>query len=109
MIHEERGVPSWYLAMRCHWFDSVRHPEASMRTLLARWVRWRLVKVSLMEDGTRYYFITQKGENWLYQHWPILSQALFHTWLPELDRNRDLMKHTARDYFDSFLKPVSAD
>ena len=94
MVHEGEGVPSWYLAQ----LVGVAHnKEASIRTLLARWCRWRYVKVWIAADGTRLYSIMPRGEEWLQRHWGQIAYSLVNDWLPGFWR---------ADYYDFlFDKP----
>jgi len=79
MVHENRPLPSWYLAMRA---GCAKHKAASMRTLLVRWCKWKLVKMQMAGDGTRLYSITPKGEHWLRRNWQAITPSLIYAWLP---------------------------
>ena len=56
-------------------------PPASIRTLLSRWERWRLVTMSLDASGTRSYILSHKGYAWLSRHW---TQFPLWRWTQEL-------------------------
>jgi hypothetical protein len=80
LLHEGRGLTSPQIngVVGCS-----RNSQASLRTLLVRWCRWKLVSMHMTPDGTRFYSIAPKGEAWLRRHWTEVTYALANVWLSD--------------------------